>query len=86
MGQEGAQQELETVDEVTCTSAKGTDGPASPPSKRARVDGGKRTGGGAAAAAAAMGTTRRMVVTRPSWDARGHTGYLTFARKFVTVV
>ncbi|KAI8463851.1 MAG: tRNA methyltransferase complex GCD14 subunit-domain-containing protein [Monoraphidium minutum] len=36
-----------------------------------------------AAAAAAATRPVKIVVSRPSMDARGHTGYLTFARKFL---
>jgi hypothetical protein len=47
------------------------------------VDGSEATA--AAAAAADPGFTRQ-VLAKPSMDARGHTGYLTFARRFVAAV
>jgi hypothetical protein len=40
----------------------------------------------AAAAAAADPGFIRQVLAKPSMDARGHTGYLTFARRFVAAV
>jgi hypothetical protein len=51
--------------------------------QRQQKQGGRHEDGGTSAGALAGG--QQLVVTRPSHEARGHTGYLTFARKFVVM-
>jgi hypothetical protein len=45
---------------------------------------GQTGGSGSAGAVVSIPRAVTLVTSRPAHDARGHTGYLTFARKFVT--
>jgi tRNA A58 N-methylase Trm61 len=74
--EQGQQQEQQQQEGEEAPAAAAPPPAAAPPAPGA---GGRRRGPVPASATRAVS----MVVTKPCMDARGHTGYLTFARKFV---
>lgn len=71
------------VTDVLAGGCRKGDANKRPPGDAQREDGDGDADGGAATPATATGRDRGVVVARPDVVARGHTGYLTFARRAV---
>ncbi len=64
-------------------SAAGAEEQGEAPKEAAAVAGGEREAKRRRTAAAAAAACPTIITTRPAVDARGHTGYLTFARRLL---